>query len=111
MSRAEKNSINRCTPVARSGSPVRWCCSLRRNVLVQAEEIVGIVVRFYGHEATPPFAVGFWHAVLFVAAHEIHVGAWRHGGTQVSKQLPDPRDVRRIVGGFRPVSKNVRDER
>ncbi len=78
--------------------------------MVQPEEIVRIVVRLYGHKPTPPFAVGFWHAFLFVAAHEIHVDAWRHGWPQVSKQFADPRDIRGIVGGVRPVSENVRDE-
>ena len=40
----------------------------RRNILIQPEEVLGIVVRLDGDHALPSLVICLWHTGLFVAA-------------------------------------------
>jgi len=59
---------------------------MRLNILIQTEEIAGIIVRFDRDQAFPSPVVGFSNAVLLVAAHEIYVDARLHGRPQLFEE-------------------------
>src|SRR5437879_4980129 len=81
------------------------------NILIQPEEIVGIIVRFNGDHAVPSLVVRLGYAVLLVAAHEIDVDARFHRWPKLTEQSANPRNISSIRRGIRPVGKQIHDER
>src|SRR5271170_4009575 len=62
----------------------------RRNILIQAKEICGIVLRLDPYQPLPPFLICFRHTLLFITAHEIHIHAGLHTGPENVENTPDP---------------------
>src|SRR5215469_14683965 len=61
-----------------------------RNVLVQAKEVIRIVVCFDLDHALPSFAIGLGDSILFVTAHEVYIDAGLHRRPQLGKNASDP---------------------
>src|SRR5436853_4238196 len=83
---------------------------LRTNVLVQAEEVIRIVMRLNSYQTLPAFLVRFRNPVVLVATHEVDVNAWSHSGAESSEQVSNPCDVGRVLSGVRPIAKHVHNE-
>src|SRR6266849_1582642 len=83
---------------------------LWRNVLVHAEQVIGIVTRLDGYEAFPAVAISLWHSVGFVAAHKVDIDSGHHRWPQPSEQIADPRDIEDIVFRLMPVSEQIHNE-
>jgi len=61
------------------GNLPRFCRQLPwRYVLVQPEEVPGIVLRFHRHHPAPLVAICLADPVLLIATHEIHINPWLH---------------------------------
>ena len=67
-----------------------WSYCGRRNILIQVEEIVRIVLGLDRDHPIPPLAVGFRDTILLIAAHEVYVHTWPHGGPKSVEQSANP---------------------
>src|SRR3974390_1079494 len=81
-----------------------------RDVLVEAEEISGIVLRLDLPKTLPSLLVSFGDPFFLIAAHEVNVHAGLHPGAQIRKQPASPRNIGGVLYSFRPVSQNVQYE-
>src|SRR5262245_27401557 len=63
---------------------------MRLDILIQAEEVAGIILRLYRDHALPSVLVSFGDPVLLVAVHEIYVNAGFHGRPQLLEERADP---------------------
>ena len=58
----------------------------RLDILIQAEEIAGIIFRFDSYHPLPLLLVRFCHAVLLVATHEIYIDTGFHRPPQLLEE-------------------------
>ncbi len=63
------------------------------------------------YDAVPSFVISLRHAVLFIAAHEIHVNPWFHCGSKFIEDSANPGNIAVISGWLRPVRQQIHDER
>src|SRR5215468_11088024 len=80
-------STRHSAPTALGGNPAR------RNILIQPEEVPGIVVRLDGDHAFPSLVIRLGHAGLLVAAHEVHIDARFHRRAKPFEDRASPGDV------------------
>src|SRR5258707_12723290 len=82
----------------------------RPDVLVHAEQVVGIVAALDFSEAAIVRAIRLLDAVIFIARHEIDVDAARREGGSGLKELACPRDAGRILSFVAPARVRIHDE-
>ena len=98
-------------PLAAAQLRVRCYESPWWNVLIQPEEVFGIIVRLDRYHALPSFVISLRHAVLFVAAHEVYVNPRFHSGPKFVEDSANPGNIAGVSGWLRPVRQQIQDER
>src|SRR5215472_8280279 len=77
------------------------------DILIEAKEVIRVVMRFDGHQAVPTFLIRLGHAVCLVAAHEVYVDSRLHCRPKLAKKRTGPAHVSGIAGRLRPVGEQV----
>jgi len=83
----------------------------RRDILIQPEEIVRIVLGLYGSQSFPPISICLGNTIAFVPAHEVHIDSRDHRRSQAVEQIPSPVDIVGILARCDPVAQDIDDER
>jgi hypothetical protein len=81
------------------------------DVLIQPEEVIGIIVRLDRYDAVPSLVISLRHAILFISAHEVYVNARFHCGPKFFEESANPGYIAGISGWLRPVRQQIHDER
>lgn len=70
----------------------------RRNVLIQTEEVIGIVLGLDGYDAIPSLVISLRHTILFIAAHEVYIHSRFHCGPEFVEECANPGNIPAIRG-------------